>query len=118
MESNTPLTKKPGSVRTIFILNAIKILLSLGFYCVFAFTEFGIEGVDPNKILITTGVYALLFGTMVYFILNRNVWGVRIAIILDFAASVPLTAVIGMVIAVISFFMTFRPGAKAWFVKA
>ena len=106
---------KPASVRIIFILNAVKILLSLGFYLVFTQTSVSIEGFDPNKILYTGAAYAVLFGLMVYCINARKLWGLRIAIVLDFIASIPVTAVVGMIISIASLVVSFRASAKAYF---
>ena len=117
METNTATTAltKPGTLRAIFILNAFKVLLSLGFYGVFAFTEFGIEGVDPTHILYTAAAYATLFVGVIIAIQKRTLWGLRICLILDFIVPIPLVAVIGMVISVVSIGLTFTKSVKGYF---
>lgn len=112
---NMETTTKPKTVRAIFILNAFKILLSLGFFLVFSYTDVSISGLDPTFILYTSLGYTLMFIAMVLSILNKSIWGLRISIILDFLISVPVVAVIGFVISILSFYLTFRPTAKAYF---
>lgn len=109
------IEKKPKTVRTIFILNLFKVFLSFGFYYAFAYTDFKIDGVDPTKILYTALTYMALFGAIVTSIIKKSIWGVRIFVILDFLVSVPVVAVIGFIISIVSFTMTFTKTAKQYF---
>lgn len=106
---------KPASVRIIFILNAFKILLAFALYFVFTTRDISIGGADPSIILYTAFGYIILFGAMVYSILNRKVWGLRASIILDFLVSIPATAIAGFLISIISFIVSYRKSAKAYF---
>ena len=106
---------KPKTVRTIFISNLFKVFLALGFYYAFQSGQLHIDGVDPTKILYTAFAYAVLFGGMVISILKRNVITLRVCILLDFIISIPTTAVIGFVIAILSMGMSFTKSAKAFF---
>lgn len=113
---NIEVINKPITLRVIFILNAFKIILSLGFYYVFTFTDLAPEGLaDPTKILYTSFAYMVLFGVMVTSILKRSFWGLRLAIILDFLVSIPVVAVVGFVISIVSFGMTFTKSVKKYF---
>ena len=102
--------KKPISLRIVFILNAIKILLTLAFYISFTYGDTGID-LDPNKILYTGAAYVFFFGIIVFSIIKRNQLLLRISIILDFIASIPLFAFIGLIISAVSFLLTFRKSA-------
>ncbi len=106
---------KPKSVRAIFIMNALKILLALGFFLVFTFTDVRVGGIGPSIILYTLIGYIVFFAAMVASILKRNLLGLRISIVLDFLTSIPATAIIGFVIAIASMILTFRKTAIAYF---
>ncbi len=105
--------EKPASMRIIFILNAFKVLLAFGFYFVFQINDINI-GIGPELILYTALGYVITFAAIVASILKRNLWGLRISIIIDFLISIPITAVIGLVISLISFFITFRKTATTY----
>lgn len=107
--------EKPIKLRIIFILNALKILISLGFYLAFTFTEFRVGDIDPSLILYTFIGYVLLFAAMVTSILKRNIWGLRISIFLDFLVSIPAKAFIGFAIAAISIALTFTKTVQLYF---
>ena len=106
---------KPKSVRAIFIMNALKIVLALGFFLVFTFTDLPVGDLGPSTILYTLIGYIVFFAAMVASILKRNLLGLRISIVLDFITSIPSTAVIGFVIAIASMVLTFRQTAAAYF---
>ena len=109
---NQTVINKPVSIRIIFILNALKVLLALGFYV--AFKDKAEPIIDPVVILYTAIGYAVMFAAIVFSILKRSAWGLRIAIIIDFIISIPATAIIGFVISAVSFGLTFRKSAKAY----
>ena len=113
--SPTNTGKKPLPLRIIFILNAFKILLSLGFYTVFTLKDISIGNADRTIILYTALGYAAMFGFMVFFILKRKIWGLRASIILDFLVSIPATAIIGFIISIVSFALTFNKKVLAYF---
>ena len=92
----------------------LKIFLSIGFYIAFKFLGVSIGSLGPEIILYTTLAYVATFAAIVYFILRRNAWGLRAGILLDFIASIPAGAAIGLVIAAVSMFLSFRPTAKAY----
>ena len=110
---------KPLLLRVIFILNALKILLTLGFFVAFKFYAFeagSLRGDSAANLMLLTGLgYALTFAAIVASILNRNLTGMRAAIIADFAVSIPATAFIGFAIAVVSMALTFTRPVRAYF---
>ena len=106
---------KPKTVRAIFIMNALKIVLALGFFLVFTFTDFRVGDIQPSIILYTLIGYIVFFAAMVASILKRNLLGLRVSIVLDFLTSIPSTAVIGFVIAIASMILTFSKSAVAYF---
>lgn len=107
--------KKPVPVRAIFILNAIKILISFGIYVVFTTKGISVGGLDPNIILYTSLGYVATFGLMVLFIVRRQAWGVRAMNLVDLLISLPASAFIGIGVAIISFGLTFHQKAKTYF---
>lgn len=106
---------KPKSVRAIFIMNALKIVLALGFFLVFTFTDIRVGDLGPSTILYTLIGYIVFFAGMVASILKRSILGLRISIILDFLSSIPSTAIIGFVVAIVSMVLTFSKTAAAYF---
>ena len=114
-----PGASKPIALRAIFILNALKILLAFGFFAAFRF--YGLEVGDlagpqaANLMLYTMMGYVLTFACIVTSILRRSMIGIRAAIAVDFLVSIPATAVIGFVIAIISMGLTFTASVRAYF---
>ena len=106
---------KPKTVRAIFILNALKIVIALTFLLVFTFADITIGAVGPTIILYTLIGYIVFFAGMVVSILKRSQLGLQISIILDFLTSIPATAIIGFVIAIVSMALTFTKTSKAYF---
>ena len=108
--------KKPAPVRAIFILNAVKILISFTLFTLFTVKNISLGNVDKSLILYTSLGYVATFATMVFFILRKQVWGVRAVSVIDLLISLPASAFIGIAVAVISFILTYTRKAKAYFV--
>ena len=110
---------KPVTLRIIFFLNALKIILTIGFFVAFKFYGLSVKGMEgdsaANLMLLTLAGYVLTFAAIVYSILNRNLMGIRAAIVVDFLVSIPAKAPIGFAIAIISLGLTFTKSAKAYF---
>ena len=110
---------KPPLLRVIFILNALKILLTLGFFVAFKFYGFeagSLKGDSAANLMLLTGLgYVLTFAGIVASILNRNLTGIRAAIVADFLVSIPATAFIGFAIAIVSMALTFTRTVRAFF---
>lgn len=106
---------KPITLRVIFILNALKIILALGFFTVFTVKDITVGGLDRMYILYTAFAYTLTFGAMVFFILRKNLLALRITIGIDLLVSLPTKALIGIVIALVSFSLSFTHKVKAYF---
>ncbi|WP_170766088.1 hypothetical protein [Ruegeria lacuscaerulensis] len=115
----TPGASKPVTLRVIFILNALKILLAFGFFTAFQFYGLQVgELVGPqaaNLMLYTMLGYMATFACIVISILKRSTIGIRAAIAVDFLVSIPATAVIGFIIAIISMGLTFTSSVRAYF---
>ena len=106
--------EKPKTIRTIFILHALKIVLALGFFLTFTFTDVSVAGITPSILLYTLAGYVVAFGAIVVSILKRNAWALRAAILLDLIISLPAKAYIGIVIASVSLLLTFTRSARRY----
>ena len=110
---------KPLTLRAIFILNALKILLTLGFFIGFKFLGLSLHGLEGESaaslMLYTMMGYIVTFAAIVGSILTRNMIGIRVAIFADFLVSIPAKAPIGFLIAVIAMAFTFTLSVKAYF---
>ena len=111
--------KKPPLLRAIFILNALKIALTFGFFLAFKFfglSVHGLEGSSAAMLMLYTMVgYMATFAAIVVSILKRNIVAVRIAIAVDFLISIPPKAPIGFAIAVIGMGLSFSRPVRAYF---
>ncbi|MEM7259459.1 MAG: hypothetical protein AAF404_18950 [Pseudomonadota bacterium] len=110
---------KPGNLRIIFILNALKILLSTGLFIGFKYHGLTIGTLSAASgasiVLYTTIGYVITFTAMVISILRRNLIGIRLAIAADFLISIPAKAFVGVLISVISISLTFTKSVKKYF---
>lgn len=123
--SNTPETSseigrdRPLTLRAIFILNALKVLLTLGFFAAFKWGGFALHGLAGDSaaqlMLVAAAGYAAAFGLIVASILNRQIGWVRVAISLDLLISIAAGGPIGYVIAAVSMGLTFSVPVKAYF---
>ena len=115
----TPGATKPITLRIIFILNALKILLTFGFFVAFKFYGLAVHGLEGDAgatlMLYTMFGYMAAFAGIVMSILKRNILGLRLAIIADFLVSIPAKAPIGFAIAAISMALTFTASVRAYF---
>lgn len=114
-KNDTPLPGKPLQLRTIFILNAIMAVLPFVFYAVFTTRNIEIEGLDPIYMVYTGAGYVASFIALVFFILQRNITGVRAIIVLNILIALPAKAYIGIMVALISFLLTFSKKVKHYF---
>ncbi len=119
MTATAPGFDKPINLRIIFILNALKILLALGFFVAFKYYDFSVGELRGDAaasvMLYTMFGYIAAFIGMVISILKRVVIGLRVAIIADFLVSIPGKAFIGFAIALISIALTFTNSVRAYF---
>jgi len=113
-----PLPGKPITLRVIFILNALMSILPFIFYFVVTSQNIELGGIDPQWLLYTGVAYALSFIAMIRFILKRNYVGIRAVIFINLLIALPTKAYLGMVVAVISFALTFEKRVKAYFLVA
>jgi len=110
---------KPIKLRIIFILNALKIFLTLGFFLAFKYGDFVVQGLEGDSaaslMLYTMFGYMAAFAVMVFSILRRNILGLRIAIAVDFLISIPAKAFIGFAVALIAMALTFTKPVTDYF---
>ncbi len=113
--------EKPPLLRVIFILNALKIFLAIGLLIGFKYFDLQVGSVSgPSAVTMifwTMLAYVATFAAIVTSILKRSIIGLRVAIVVDFAVSIPAKAFVGIAVAVIGFGLSFtRPVASyfAW----
>ena len=117
--NTNPGFAKPIKLRIIFILNALKIFLTFGFFVAFKYGGFVLQGLEGDSaaslMLYTMFGYIAAFAAMVFSILRRNILGLRIAIAVDFLISIPAKAFIGFAVALISMALTFTKPVSEYF---
>ncbi len=110
---------KPPLLRAIFILNGLKIFLSLGLLIGFKFFDLQVGSVSGapavTMIFWTTLGYIATFAAIVTSILKRSIVGLRAAIIVDFIISIPAKAFIGFAVALIGMGLSFSGPVKIYF---
>lgn len=110
---------KPILLRVIFILNAGKILLTVGFFVAFKFYGLSVHGLEgdsaANLMLLALGGYVLAFAGLVRSILKRHLLGLRIALLADLGLSLYVGAPIGFLTFAISMTLTFSAPVRAFF---
>jgi hypothetical protein len=111
---NKTIMKKPIQLRTIFILNLILVIICYIFFGV-ASSKGSVGGLKPTAILYTTISYSALFIALIAAIKKFNLLAFRTVIALVFLVSIPTTAIIGMVIAIISLVISFHNKIVSYF---
>lgn len=111
---NTLKKQKPGQLRAIFILNLLLVIICFTFYY-FASSKGNVGGVPAKTILYTAISYTVLFGGLVVSIKKFSLMGLRAVNILVVLVSAPSVAVIGIVIGLISFGLSFHKKVKMYF---
>lgn len=118
LDTNTGRSKPP-LLRAIFILNALKIFLSIGLLIGFKYFDLKVGSVTGapavTMIFWTTLGYIATFAAIVTSILKRSVFGLRTAIAIDFIISIPAKAIIGFVVALIGMGLSFSGPVKTYF---
>ena len=109
------LPKKPIPLRITFILNALMMILPFVFYFVITLNQIKVGTLDPNWMIYTGIAYIFSFILLVFFILTRNFTGYRIMFFVNILIAIPAGAFIGMVIALVSFGLSFNKKIKAYF---
>ncbi|MEO0895224.1 MAG: hypothetical protein AAFY71_02315 [Bacteroidota bacterium] len=112
ISNNLSAEKRPASVRTILILAFAKILISSIFFIVFTIKGISLGSVGPQIILYTTLGYAAMAVIIYLLVKRKRLWELRAALLVDFAVSLPATAIIGLVFSSISLILTFTKGAR------
>jgi len=109
------LPKKPIPLRVTFILNALMMVLPFVFYTVITRNNIQIANLDPMWMIYTGAAYIVSFALLVSFILKRNFKGFRTVFFINFVIAIPAGAYIGMVVAIVSFALSFNQKIKAYF---
>ncbi len=107
--------KKPITLRIIFIINALMMILPFIFYYVFTTKEIVIEGINPTYMIYTGIGYIVSFATLVFFILNKNIVGFRAMFLINVLIALPTKAYIGIAVAIISMLISFSGKVKLYF---
>lgn len=110
---------KPILLRVIYLLNALKILLTVGFFVAFKFYGLSVHDLEGdsavNLMLLALGGYVLAFPGLVRSILKRHMLGLRIALLADLGISLYVGAPIGFLTFAISMALTFSAPVRAFF---
>lgn len=110
---------KPVLLRVIFILNALKILFTIGFFVAFKFYGLSIHVLEgdsaANLMLLALVLYVAAFAAMIVSILKRNITGLRLALLADLGISLYVVAPIGFVTFALSMALTFTNPVRAYF---
>lgn len=109
------LPKKPIPLRVTFILNALMMILPFVFYTVISRNNIQIANLDPMWMIYTGLAYVASFIVLVSFILKRNFNGFRTLFFINFVIAIPASAYIGMLVAIVSFVLSFNKKIKAYF---
>ena len=113
METNNQV-QKPIPLRVIFILNALMMILPFVFY--YVLTSSGKDlGIPPMYMIYTGVAYIISFTALVFFILKKNIMGLRIILILNFLIAIPAKAYLGFVVSIISLILSLNKKVKAYF---
>lgn len=106
---------KPAPLRAMFIMNAVLMFLPFVFYAVSVSTGRTIAGIPSEQMLYVGAAYIASFALQVFFILRRNLTGLRIMYGVTLLASLPLKAFIGIVVALVATGLSFHKRVRAWF---
>ncbi len=109
--------EKPGQLRLIFVLYLIKIILAFTAFTIFTIKGKSVNGVGAEIILYTAFGYIASFLALAYFILTKNLKGMRAVIVVDFIISLPSRAYVGLAFAVIAFALSWHSKVKQFFAK-
>ena len=108
---------KPKQLRAIFGIFLFKIALSFTAFIVFTVQNKTIGDVGPQLILYTALGYVATWLMLAYFIVNKNITGMRVVIFIDLLISLPAKAYIALVLGVVAFLLSFHKNVKAWVSK-
>ena len=118
MESNINKSikelKKTTPLRILMALNAMMMFLPFVFYFVIIKNNFEV-GVDPTWMLYTGLGYIVSFSALVFFVLTRNILGLRIVIGINVIIAIPVSAFIGWIVVIVSIVLSFNKKVKAYF---
>lgn len=113
--NTTELVRKPAQLRVIFILNALMMFLPFVFYYLAVSGKLVIAGLKPMWMIYTAIGYMTTFAVLVTAILKRNIVLLRIIFGVNVLIAFPAGAFIGMLVAVISFALSFNSKVKGFF---
>lgn len=104
---NSKQLKKPIQLRIIFILNAIMMFLPFVFYYVVTTKNIQLGGLDPMYMVYTGAGYIASFALLVATILSKKINLMRTIFVLNILISIPASAYIGMIVAIISMLISY-----------
>lgn len=106
---------KPITLRIIFILNALMMILPFVFYYVFTSRGIEIEGLNPAYMIYTGVAYIMSFGLLVFSILKKKLFGLRMVIMFNVLIALPTKAYIGIGVALLSMLLSFSGKVQQYF---
>ena len=107
------MSERPKSLRGVFLLTCLKIVISSVFLAVIS--SKGTDSELAQMILYTTGAYVVLAIPTFIFIHKPSGVGVRAMIALAILVGIPAKAFIGIAIDIIALGLTFTKSSKAYF---
>ena len=114
MSTETKLIGKPIQLRIIFVLNFL--MMFLPFLVYFLVTNNKIEmDVVPLHVVYTGIAYIISFALLVYCILNKKFFALRIMFIINLLIALPVGVDGGIVIAIVSFILSHTKPVKTFF---
>lgn len=107
MSNSKKSVGKPVALRVIFILNALMAVLPFVFYYVFITKKITVGNLNPMWMIYTGIAYIISFVFLVPCLKNRKLLGARIIFAINILIALPASAYIGILVAIISFSLSF-----------
>ena len=115
MTTHPIANKPPVAAKAMLILYTFQVILAFTFFFIFKAKNLEVGGLTATHVLYTAGAYTILYLGALFSYFKKNIWVLRICFILHFLISLPTRAYIGMLIAVILIFLSFRKAVQTYF---
>lgn len=106
----------PTAVTAILVIAGVQVVLAWSFYGVFSFTK--PESELLPGILRTATAYSVIAIPLIAAVFKRHLLLLRACLVLNVLVSLPVKAVIGIVLSLVSFGLTFRTTSRGYFANA
>ena len=107
------MSERPKTIRGVFLLTVLKMIISFTFFAVFTIKEINPEAAEV--ILYTSLAYVALAIPMFTLIHKNSAAGVRTFIILAIFAGIPAKAFIGVALDLVALGLTFTKPSQTYF---